>query len=822
MVDRETILPLSVGFIVAVILHATVVPLGARLLTPSPLLDAALNVVDLDAPENATAGEAIQVAFTVINVGGGEAAAGGSVGLLLSNDRTPDVRDRRLGAVKVTQDLQPGEMYGAKSRLQLPGRVHGQRYLVVAADHGAMARVIDIAVPPRPDLTVSRVRTPLVVQGDEPFDVVIEVANSGVAPAAGRWTDAVYLSQDDVLDGGDALLAQVEHETPLPIGGRYAAPAAQLTAPLAYRGNVYLIVAADERDEIEEYPHETNNTMAVPIEIIRETAGGKKTQPREPRTASMSPRPDLVVRHIDVPPVLFVDELFKVGYTAANIGAAPAGNRGWIDLVYMSKDKIIDDADKVLTAVAQTNALAPMEHYSAGQERLKMPEGMHGDLFLIVKADGDDEIDESPNEHNNALAVPVRVLRDEDRDEVQLGKDDAIEQLTLAWISHEDFIKMQAPESRVRQPAAQTEAMHDPNAPIEYEPTPPAPNQMTPPQPAKRAEPDDAAKPARQAEAESPLPQPAAEAREMEGAAPDRLRDQPLRVAAAESTVPRQARDAAMLPAARTQQPKQDRPTEQAKRQPPRVAAIDPSEPGPDTRRDSRRLDDKSQTLAEGSVREQAQPAMQIPALAQLPSADALPAKQRPAEVQPMEESEPDQPLRAATVEPQPQGKPSTGKPQPAEAPVNENNAEGEQPSETKRARSGQDEMDQLPLPPTHIARPTAVPLVEKESPLFDDDEPLKIRPGEVLTGNGIEIFTALPKIGIVARSVIHPMRNPKVSIRFDAAGRVTRAQVIESTGYGSWDGPILASIYRWRATGENLRKRNRPFQIEVTIIVGR
>jgi len=121
---------------------------------------------------------------------------------------------------------------------------------------------------------------------------------------------------------------------------------------------------------------------------------------------------------------------------------------------------------------------------------------------------------------------------------------------------------------------------------------------------------------------------------------------------------------------------------------------------------------------------------------------------------------------------------------------------------------------------PTEQAAPTASPDEDRESEAAQqrDDRPQQVQPGRVFVSRGIKIETAHPRFDAVTLSSALPT-NPLVRIRFGTDGRVMRATIVESTGFQDVDGPLLASLYKWKATGEELTKRDEPFEIEMRVL---
>lgn len=119
----------------------------------------------------------------------------------------------------------------------------------------------------------------------------------------------------------------------------------------------------------------------------------------------------------------------------------------------------------------------------------------------------------------------------------------------------------------------------------------------------------------------------------------------------------------------------------------------------------------------------------------------------------------------------------------------------------------------------TSSGRPTSAPMADSEAPPVAFTEFLRVVPGRVVTGEGIEIKTVKPRFGIVTRISMLP-HNPVVRIRFDQDGKVLKAWIVRTSGYPSVDSPLVASMYEWRATGRKLEEFGRPFELTIDVIL--
>ncbi len=74
-----------------------------------------------------------------------------------------------------------------------------------------------------------------------------------------------------------------------------------------------------------------------------------------------------------------------------------------------------------------------------------------------------------------------------------------------------------------------------------------------------------------------------------------------------------------------------------------------------------------------------------------------------------------------------------------------------------------------------------------------------------MLVGKGIEITTARPDITVITALFASGIRNTRVELKFNGDGLVDQARLLRSTGLESVDAAVLASLYKWKASGETL-----------------
>jgi len=392
---------------------------------------------------------------------------------------------------------------------------------------------------------------------------------------------------------------------------------------------------------------------------------------------------------------------------------------------------VLDEEDTQVASAPNPLPLASGQRYATGPLLITPGEPTQPRAYLLFVADADEVVYEERFTENNVLAVPFEWRSATASDELTLGRDEPSPPLAMAWISHEAFEQLQARQSRVEQPALQTQMDPVPEAPVVPDPAPPAVE----------------AKETAEREAEVITERPPEDATE------------PTPVLEAEPTpqVATPAPDAQVAAAARGGRPS------------PQVAARAGEQPLPIDRPDAVRMPPR-----EGSLDQ--------------PAGEAPRGREKPSEGENPDPSPTDEPTE--TEGPQPARDPAPTPPTVAtRAP-----REGGEP--TSAARSDRE------APPVQLTR-----------------DVLEVKAGKVITVEGIEIKTAVPNFSPVARQSASP-RTPKARVLFDQDGVVIDVTLLRSSGSDNVDGPIISSLYRWKASGDKLKELGRPFVQEFTILL--
>jgi hypothetical protein len=762
-------LVLIAAFAVAVVLHAVMLPwVGAAVGEGQRAAKLDLVVKQFDTDRHVTAGELIGYEAFVAERKDGEESYKTRLdrfdAIWLSRDTRLDESDPRMGLLEI-----PGigdaprdeiEVERISHATQSPSDADGPYWLIYQADvdeqvpdadRSNNTRVAPIYIdgPQRPELAVETFNTPdrAATGGSVLIDFAIDNVGEGWAssnPQLGEhgWADRVYLSADDKLDATDLPLRTFERTTPLGPGQGYRHDGIELELPRGVTGPMHLILAADG-DQLLDQPSFTKGFASRPIELID------------------TDEPDLVVPSIASPKRLVIGRPAPIAFSIANLGSVPTVNSNWVDGVYLSADDQLDESDLQLASVNAGQPLQPRSRYESAVE-LTLPDSVEpGSGFLIVKADAQDAVDEAVFEDNNTFAVPIEVWTQEQADaQIKLGDPDRPERLVVQWIEHDRIEEHIAMRSRTVQPAIQSRADPDPNAPLVDNPTPPAlasaetatgdPNRPTEPVDPTKLE---TTQPPPDATATDVAPRPQTES------SPTQSRIDGLPGEAGTLNPNREGTDGPVTP-------------------------NQPIDPTPGTQ------DTPTPTPGERDVPSPADPTA--------PDTETTTDSPTPAETE--ADTDSSNPEETETKKPTDNPTPdttTTPKPDTQDTPKPEGD-------------------DGDPATPSEDANPTRAPKEPAEAvPTDIKITELELQEGRVLVGKGIKVTTKLPTRPGTGSRILSIPRNARVSITFDNKGKVYKAEVIRSTTYKEWDAAIEASLYRWSARGKAIEKATPHVTIE-------
>ncbi|WP_270934322.1 CARDB domain-containing protein [Falsiroseomonas oryzae] len=229
-----------------------------------------LEVSGVSVPADGISGQPLAVTWTVTNAGTAVAPSRYDA-VYLSRDQVLDRNnDIYLGA-HFTGALGIGATQTVTEAFRLPAGLSGPFWAFVLADGGGYtddaersdnqgrSGVVQLVLPPPVDLTVGTISIPANVLLGTTASITYTVQNLSSNALSGFWTDAVYLSEDDVWDVDDLLIGRVDRTT-LAANGSYTET---LVAPLpgVAAGDYRVIVRSDIFNFVPE-ASETNNIGA--------------------------------------------------------------------------------------------------------------------------------------------------------------------------------------------------------------------------------------------------------------------------------------------------------------------------------------------------------------------------------------------------------------------------------------------------------------------------------------------------------------------------------------------------------------------------------
>jgi len=350
----------------------------------------------LSGPTEAWPEQAVDVTWMATNAGPGWAAGPWHDVVRISPTAQPGPNDLVLASLEFDGELEPDGSYTRVWSGRLPALAEGRWWLHATLDAsnrlaeggGSFNNRLTTTHPlwitsrPGPDLRVDELEAAEAMIGGWKYRVTWRVANHGTAgTSAAGWQDRVYLSPQPVFDSSQAVAVSPPIRNPdfLASGESYEQEA-EIVIPFdTGYGDWYLMVRADDQNQVEEFGAETNNAKGLAVSI---------TGP------NVSDEPYLSVVSIEAPAVLRAGQRPDITWTIRNTGGQTilngwASGTGWDDGLAISPDPIYDASDYWLGSHNYWNGcpLAPGESYTTtGKPEHPIP-AWAGSYYLIVVPD---------------------------------------------------------------------------------------------------------------------------------------------------------------------------------------------------------------------------------------------------------------------------------------------------------------------------------------------------------------------------------------------------------------------------------------------------
>jgi len=380
-------------------------------ITLSPWAD--LQVSNVTAPPQDTAGRTMQVSYTVTNTGNGAIQNkqwSERIYLSPSNSLT-DAGNILLTTVAQNRSLTNGQSYSVQSTVMVPlGQSAGQYYVVVETDANGqvfehtgesnnrnIGTAIQVAPLPNVDLAVNdgAVQSAALLAGQS-VNLTYTTKNAGTTNTLlAEWTDAVYLSNNTVIDGADRLLGQwTVNNVLLPNGS--IAYQRTVTIPNTVSGNFYLIVLTD-RDNQQNDINRGNNFLVLNTNI--------SGQPNAPIVITQPTPSDLQPLSLSAPAEAFAGEAVWVKFTVKNNGPGVTTSAHWNDFVFVTDEPAMGSGPSVATKT-KAGPLAANGSYTDSVELILHP-SLSGNYYVVLRTDANNSQYEQQGEDNNTAMAGI-------------------------------------------------------------------------------------------------------------------------------------------------------------------------------------------------------------------------------------------------------------------------------------------------------------------------------------------------------------------------------------------------------------------------------
>ncbi|MDH4349648.1 MAG: hypothetical protein OEW56_00680, partial [Gemmatimonadota bacterium] len=354
---------------------------------------------NLSAPASGFGGSAIEVGWTVTNLGQAATAVDQWVDfvILSPDDVLGNADDQVIGQFMHAGELDQGGSYAELRQVELPPGLDGDFHIGVLADglnevFEPETRANNYTAPaaislssPSADLAVEVVTVPATAMSGTPIDVSWRVRNLGDAvTGAATWIDRIFLSADATFDAADALLQEVTREGVLQPGEHYTL-VRPVTLPEGVDGNFHVLVVSDALGEVYE-KGSTQNNVGVSLAQI---------------AIARAPAPDLQVAGIVIPGGTVPGQAQDITWTVSNEGTGTA-RAPWNDRLYLTSDD--PGIPEILLGEVQHDTDLPAGESYTATARVTTPDVGDGTYRVTVRTDADAQVFEEGLEGNNVAA----------------------------------------------------------------------------------------------------------------------------------------------------------------------------------------------------------------------------------------------------------------------------------------------------------------------------------------------------------------------------------------------------------------------------------
>ncbi|PNY36631.1 hypothetical protein C2E31_12350 [Rhodopirellula baltica] len=217
------------------------------------------------------------------------------------------------------------------------------------------------------------------------IDVAYQLGNAGTGTAGGSdWTDRIYLSHDQTLDGDDLSIGELL-QTDVLTSGQQLSSDLTVTLPLdvsLQSGTYYLLLSLDDDQQISE-SDETNVVSSSAIELL------------------FPPLVDLTPLALSGPVTLQPGQTSVFSWSVVNQGDI-ATDSTWFDQVQLRSVDQPDEVYFVGRVLHTTMTLVPGQSYQS-MMTVDLPAIPDGNYLVELVTDWNDRLFEGPYEDNNVI-----------------------------------------------------------------------------------------------------------------------------------------------------------------------------------------------------------------------------------------------------------------------------------------------------------------------------------------------------------------------------------------------------------------------------------
>jgi hypothetical protein len=275
--------------------------------------------------------------------------------------------------------------------------------------------LVDIAVPPLPDLQVTGIIPPDNFFSGTIAGVTAYITNTGDhVTYSNHWADALFVASEPDINSPTAVCLDVkQHHVALGAGQSYQVILGG-RVPITMYGEAYFFVYTDCYDQVYEHVMNHNNiTMSNAVNIF------------------LTPPADLIVLDVGTPGAVSTAENFTYSFRVKNDGAGSPNVGNWVDKVYLSTNPYALDSNALLLKTHSHHGKAIPGAYYTVSETVNLPAGIvSGNYYLYVHTDADNAVFEYLYDNNNVTRSSIIEVSQPD---LQVAQASLPEQITSGY-----------------------------------------------------------------------------------------------------------------------------------------------------------------------------------------------------------------------------------------------------------------------------------------------------------------------------------------------------------------------------------------------------